>query len=53
MTDLILLFDSIWRLLWFPLQNLSFDNPIIVSPLILLIIGYVFGSVFKVLRGRF
>lgn len=51
MTDLLLFLDNLWVLMWYPLQNLSFDNIVLTCPLLFLILVMIFGIFFRIIGG--
>lgn len=51
MSELLVFLDELWLLMWYPLQNLSFDNFVLACPLLFLIIAMLFGMVFKLIGG--
>jgi hypothetical protein len=51
MTEMISFFDAFWKLMWFPLEHLSLELCVISCPLLILVIGMIFGQLFKFLRG--
>lgn len=51
MTELLSFLDELWVLMWYPLQNLSFENIVITCPLLFLILAMLFGMVFKLIGG--
>ncbi|MCI8661539.1 MAG: hypothetical protein HFG54_15070 [Lachnospiraceae bacterium] len=51
MVDVIALFDTVWDLIWFPLTYLSLDYPFMAYPFFTLLVGMLFGSTLKLLRG--
>ena len=51
MADMVLFFDALWGLIWFPLEHLSLESRLLSYPLLVLFLGALFGLLFRTLRG--
>lgn len=51
MAEFLTVCDSIWKIMWYPLQSLAIENFIVSCPLLLLIVTMLFGIIIKLLGG--